>query len=74
MGDFVQFKSLDLKPHLLYILCWQVGSLPLAPPGKPNTESTAQFGLAIFQGLRGIWKSSEYATPIILSWKQLKKK
>ena len=23
------------KPRLLYLLHWQVGSLPLAPPGKP---------------------------------------
>ena len=23
------------KPHLLSLLYWQVGSLPLAPPGKP---------------------------------------
>ena len=23
------------KPHLLHLLLWQAGSLPLAPPGKP---------------------------------------
>ena len=26
------------KPHLLCLLHWQVGSLPLAPPGKPQKE------------------------------------
>ena len=25
-----------LNPHLLRLLNWQAGSLPLAPPGKPN--------------------------------------
>ena len=25
-------------PHLLYLLHWQVGSLPLVPPGKPHIQ------------------------------------
>ena len=29
-------ESVSLMPNLL----WQVGSLPLAPPGKPNKETT----------------------------------
>ena len=29
------FPIHGLKPHLLGLLHWQVGSLPLAPPGKP---------------------------------------
>ena len=29
-----------IKPHLLYLLHWQVGSLPLAPPEKPNMSNT----------------------------------
>ena len=24
-----------MNPHLLHLMYWQVGSLPLAPPGKP---------------------------------------
>ena len=36
--------------HLLYFLHWQMGSLPLAPPGKPinechNQEEKTGFGL-----------------------------
>ena len=27
----------DQTPHLLHLLHWQAGSLPLAPPGKPLT-------------------------------------
>ena len=30
------FPTQGLNPHLLYLLHCQVGSLPLAPPGKPN--------------------------------------
>ena len=29
------FLTQRLNLHLLYLLHWQVGSLPLAPPGKP---------------------------------------
>ena len=30
------FPTQGSNPHLLYLLHWQVDSLPLAPPGKPN--------------------------------------
>ena len=29
------FLTQGWNPHLLHLLRWQVGSLPLAPPGKP---------------------------------------
>ena len=29
------FPTQGLNPHLLYLLHWQAGSLPLEPPGKP---------------------------------------
>ena len=29
------FLTQGLNPHLLHLLPWQEGSLPLAPPGKP---------------------------------------
>ena len=29
------FLTQGSNMHLLCLLCWQVGSLPLAPPGKP---------------------------------------
>ena len=31
------FPTQGLNPHLLCLLHWQVGSLPLVPPGKPLT-------------------------------------
>ena len=34
------FPTQGSNPHLLYLLHWQAGSLPLAPPGKPK-EHTA---------------------------------
>ena len=30
------------NPHLLCLLHWQVGSLPLVPPGKPKTDLSEQ--------------------------------
>ena len=32
------FPTQGLNPHLLSLLRWQVGSLPLAPPGKPFSK------------------------------------
>ena len=32
------FLSQGSNPHLLHLLHWQAGSLPLAPPGKPGTH------------------------------------
>ena len=33
------FPTQGLDPSLLGLLCWQAGSLPLAPPGKPLSIS-----------------------------------
>ena len=33
------FPTHGLNPCLLHLLHWQVGSLPLAPPGKPQTST-----------------------------------
>ena len=33
---FCREPSLGWNPRLLYLLCWQAGSLPLAPPGEPT--------------------------------------
>ena len=30
------YRTQGLNPHLLCLLQWQGGSLPLAPPGKPR--------------------------------------
>ena len=32
------FSTQGSNPHLLCLLHWQVGSLPLAPPGKPKVS------------------------------------
>ena len=34
------FLTQGSNPHLLFLLHWQVGSLPLAPPEKPNMSNT----------------------------------
>ena len=34
------FPTQGLNRHLLHLLHWQVGSLPLAPPGKPHYGAT----------------------------------
>ena len=34
------FLTQGLNPHLLHLLRWQAGYLPLTPPGKPYSEST----------------------------------
>ena len=33
------FLTQGWNPHLLHLLLWQAGSLPLAPPGKPQLSS-----------------------------------
>ena len=33
------FPTQGLNPRLLCLLCWQAGSLPLAPPHKPKLSS-----------------------------------
>ena len=33
------FQTQKSNPHLLRLLHWQAGSLPLAPPGKPRVSS-----------------------------------
>ena len=37
------FLTQGLNPHLLHLLLPQVGSLPLAPPGKPMTLTLLQY-------------------------------
>ena len=40
------FPTQGSNPHLLYLLCWQVGSLPLVLPGKASlyTGATSVLG------------------------------
>ena len=37
------FLTQGLNPHLLHLLYWQEGSLPLVPPGKPLPKYTNQY-------------------------------
>ena len=38
------FLTQGLNPHLLRILRWQAGSLPLEPPGKPQLPTPVFLG------------------------------
>ena len=42
------FLTQGLNPHLLHILYWQAGSLPLVPPGK--RVSRLMFKPAVWEG------------------------
>ena len=55
------FLTQGLNSNLLHLLHWQIGSLPLAPPGKPknNNCSTA---------CKSRNKLEKKETPYILSW------
>ena len=37
------FSTQGLNPHLLCLLYWQVGSIPLVPPGKPSFDTALNF-------------------------------
>ena len=59
------FLTQGSNPHLLCLLCWQVGSLPLAPPGKPHSFYTCSHFLTanlrpLFTGAR--WKGQGLCT------------
>ena len=48
------FLTQQLNPHLLCLLHWQVGSLPLAPPGKP---------ISVTQWCPPLCDPMDYSTP-----------
>ena len=54
----------DRKPCLLSLLYWQVGSLPLAPPGKPNPYMSPYQSFASNSGtyMSRIWIADLQAT------------
>ena len=41
------FPTQGLNLHLLHLLLWQAGSLPLAPPGKPPARGTVALLVAV---------------------------
>ena len=41
------FQTHGLNLHLLHLLHWQVGSLPLAPPGKPMCVCVYVWGMCV---------------------------
>ena len=49
----------DGKPNLLSLLHWQVGSLPLASPGKPNNALESESGSVVSDALQphGLYSS-----------------
>ena len=46
------FPTQGLNPHRLCLLHWQVGSLPLAPPGKPSSRPR---GVNQRQHVKAVW-------------------
>ena len=51
------FPTQGSNPHLLCLLHWQPGSLPLVPPGKP-VNMPGNMGLEIPRGRRAMVSSS----------------
>ena len=58
------FPTQRLNSRLLHLLRWQVGSLPLAPPGKPCVPSTRQKLLdSCVRGKSAIYGSAGASSP-----------
>ena len=52
------FPTQGLNPHLLCLLHWQAGSLPLAPPGKPpRRRFKGNLISKVLRALPGAWKA-----------------
>ena len=50
------FPTQGSNPHLLRLLHWQTGSLPLSPPGKPKIRRrVGQRGIWLYLDLWGLW-------------------
>ena len=57
-----QFPIQGSNPHLLCLLHWQAGSLPLAPPGKPHTYNNTPL-------VKKGWRRQWHPTPVLLPGK-----
>ena len=58
-GVFLTQRS---NPHLLRLLYWQAGSLPLVPPGKPQGNMSVQFSHSVvFRLLVTPWTAAHQA-------------
>ena len=65
------FLTQGSNPHILCLLHWQMGSLPLAPPGKPlltlrERESESRSVVSDSLQPHGLYKSMEFSR--ILEW------
>ena len=59
-GVFLTQRS---NPHLLRLLYWQAGSLPLVPPGKPQGNMSVQFSHSVvFRLLATPWTAAHQAS------------
>ena len=63
------FLTQGSNQHLLCLLHWQVGSLPLAPPGKPYMQSESESHSAMSDslqpcGLYSLWNSPGHNTGV----------
>ena len=65
----------DRTPCVLYLLNWQVGSLPLAPPGKPCLERLRSHGNQNINDRSNVVRNSVKASKMLhVKQKVLKKK
>ena len=46
------FPTQGSNPHLLHLLHWQVGSLPLAPPGTPMSQVAQWSRISLHQEMQ----------------------
>ena len=64
-GDLPDQRS---NPRLLRLLHWQVGSLPLAPPGKPPTRRfKGNLISKVLRALPGAWKAIDTCCSLLPS-------
>ena len=63
------FPSQGVNSHLLCLLPWQVGSLPLMPHGKPKIYDIRARGLLFLRLCSfSVWRSKTWLTPNGLLW------
>ena len=65
------FLTQGLNLHLLYLLLWQAGSLPIAPPGKPVSITKPAEVLLSWKGQTGSSLEEPLERPLPLNDRRL---